>query len=1398
MADKIEETPLFSGFGERVGLKTTGIHESDPEGGHYKSTKEKDTHLIKRDIKKVSNDIAEFMAAQLFNELCENSACEISLHTSTATGKTFLASKFFKNYKDLSEDLGKEHRPEKLEVAQSFLPESQQYVKQGLARDEYHDYERVTAASLLLGDKSIHSGNIGVVSERGTKRLVRIDFGAAFRELSPSIDPKISIANRVGMEKNYFLRDHPEKRTYTKEFAAELRREAVVPLDASIDAAWQKIIDNYGRAAAGKRDAIVSKEESDAILKFGQQIGWDKGETSDKDAPEQIKEFFKARMKERQQSQLDMAFEIDLHIALNEKTFDPEKIQAAIKTRPTYAAKMAKNPEALQLKFKLSKIQQDVFNVELARYNGTTIARSEGAEENKARIEALHELVKTSLAKFPELSALDVVLSGEQDKAGKYKVGITEAQDQELQAKIKAGAGDVAPERWAISMAENVQKMLTINYIREVSQTPLSISEKQIIALGSKIKFAKQTGLSGVDQLKKEYFNKSLSLSSYPITEYEAQSCEDHLKNYLRISAPGVDIVSISVPTDAMIKCSRYPNNNLILKECIAVEKITKDNAEESLPKLQSRLKSAFAVELMIQSSVSHLIDQQKLDITPKQYNEIAATFRKDMMHLDPEYLRKNESKIEADIIAVLKKGMTGNSITQQDFSKASAELAGKHNFIKEEGISKDLVKLRDRLDKVIDLMKQEDKSQVVDFTKYDELQVQWYKLCDDAIASFDRVSGTKMTNESRDDVSRAIGAMLLAVNPDHIKFYLDRPDEFLDKWKKLIPQKGQKLIDVPQDIAFQLDLDAQRESASEINGKTRVARLRNIIEPMVGKRPELRKIADKLAKGHNLKKGTYDISLNIDQYMELYESCQKIAAGTVVAKDEADLMRSKVNKLLPFSRRVKSALLSYRRKAQSAFSSRFGADSDITLRTLHTEELEMVDLAAEDAIRSRGEQLPAAISVAAGGSLIAKDQATTEDVFAGLGEDDRVIEAVRGELEARAEEGRTGAVRAEEEDIVPLESMSVVEAAELEGYERVREDDVILHDLGEYAIVKEAEGHEAEARDSVFIGGGGEAEKSPTSASVAVSDAVDLITLAIRDRIINRQQIYLKQEVEKQVFGSERDEIRAQSPSEFRTFLASDKGHDLVENASRKPEVQRQLHAIESDGYKAVHNEFSDQFHDVSWKAVSSSQARVTDVKNSKGEIVCKLNESTNTKPQNVVLSDGTGRTISSTRQVNFPKKLESGKGPVHFSMAVKDENGKNIAEKDAVYFTAHYNKSGKLEEVSSPAPVKFMGTADNAIGYIERNGKAYTLPVTQGKYKEMMQEVALNNGINADLSQSVDKPAGDLVITNVPEKVAAEAAEMRKGLSSTSISPSSFSSTAPAVTPPVDVVKRPRGKSL
>ena len=90
----------------------------------------------------------------------------------------------------------------------------------------------------------------------------------------------------------------------------------------------------------------------------------------------------------------------------------------------------------------------------------------------------------------------------------------------------------------------------------------------------------------------------------------------------------------------------------------------------------------------------------------------------------------------------------------------------------------------------------------------------------------------------------------------------------------------------------------------------------------------------------------------------------------------------------------------------------------------------------------------------------------------------------------------------------------------------------------------------------------------------------------------------------------------------------------------------------------------------------------------------------------------------------------------------------------KDAVYFTAHYDKTGKLMEVTSPQPIKFMGKEDNAIGYIERNGEVYTLPVTKKAYNKMMTEVAKKQGMGINLSPQEQISSGTEVSAQVKPK--------------------------------------------
>ena len=233
-----------------------------------------------------------------------------------------------------------------------------------------------------------------------------------------------------------------------------------------------------------------------------------------------------------------------------------------------------------------------------------------------------------------------------------------------------------------------------------------------------------------------------------------------------------------------------------------------------------------------------------------------------------------------------------------------------------------------------------------------------------------------------------------------------------------------------------------------------------------------------------------------------------------------------------------------------------------------------------------------------------------------------------------------------------------------------------------------------------------------------------------------------------------------------FREYLTSDPGKEEAAKVFAKPEIQTALNKIEVEGYKKDHAEFSDSFKNVNWipdqvVAAGQPKTKTSEITNEEGLVVAKIKETTHDiAPLAVTLDNGDKVNVKSYRTIDFPKELEAGKGPLHLSMAVKDQNGRNISEKEAVYFTAHYDEQGKLTEISSPIPVKFMGKGDDAVGYIERVGpdgkpKVYTLPVTQGKYKEMMREVAKNKGMAVDLSQEVAQEAQDLALTKEKAKV-------------------------------------------
>lgn len=242
----------------------------------------------------------------------------------------------------------------------------------------------------------------------------------------------------------------------------------------------------------------------------------------------------------------------------------------------------------------------------------------------------------------------------------------------------------------------------------------------------------------------------------------------------------------------------------------------------------------------------------------------------------------------------------------------------------------------------------------------------------------------------------------------------------------------------------------------------------------------------------------------------------------------------------------------------------------------------------------------------------------------------------------------------------------------------------------------------------------------------------IDPITKAIREQILTKQRELIAKHLKEDI----------SDPEKFRAYFANEANQEQINEAFKNAELKKALEDVEIAGYKNVHETFKDRFSTMTWqdgtKAENETNIRKQIVKNPEGEEIATLTETTHklSPAFTVTRSDGATEEIKNYRTINFPIKLDDGKGPMHLSLSAKDKNGNNIAASKAVYFTAHYDENGKLSEVSSPSPLKFHGDGDDGVGYIEHQGQIYTLPVTRAKYQEMMKEVAQNKGQGSDIS--------------------------------------------------------------
>ncbi|MGX6960653.1 MAG: Sca4 family spreading effector, partial [Rickettsia endosymbiont of Pentastiridius leporinus] len=305
----------------------------------------------------------------------------------------------------------------------------------------------------------------------------------------------------------------------------------------------------------------------------------------------------------------------------------------------------------------------------------------------------------------------------------------------------------------------------------------------------------------------------------------------------------------------------------------------------------------------------------------------------------------------------------------------------------------------------------------------------------------------------------------------------------------------------------------------------------------------------------------------------------------------------------------------------------------------------------------------------------------------------------------------------------------------------------------------------QSRARDNILFND----SDTPTSTSslgalsgnIADNDngVTDPITEAIRKQILEEQRRLIREHLlaEHKAEPQKNPDLGTylEDDEKFKEFLrnlnADQSKRDLYDNALKNADLKKQLEATEINGYRNIHSTFSGEkypggFKQMSWDGPIQDSTRSQVVKNGVGAEICTLTETTHNTSPITVSHNGKPVTINSYRTIDFPVQLdEKASGTMHLSLVARDKDGNAPSVDKAVYFTAHYeatpppNGIPKLKEVSSPQPLKFLGEGKEAVGYIEHGGEIYTLPVTRGKYQEMMKEVEINKGQSVDVSQTI-----------------------------------------------------------
>ncbi|WP_342638844.1 Sca4 family protein [Orientia tsutsugamushi] len=197
---------------------------------------------------------------------------------------------------------------------------------------------------------------------------------------------------------------------------------------------------------------------------------------------------------------------------------------------------------------------------------------------------------------------------------------------------------------------------------------------------------------------------------------------------------------------------------------------------------------------------------------------------------------------------------------------------------------------------------------------------------------------------------------------------------------------------------------------------------------------------------------------------------------------------------------------------------------------------------------------------------------------------------------------------------------------------------------------------------------------------------------------------------------------------------------HDPTQMDSLSQETKKLLSSLGSEGYANIMGSaanidpaqkmsFAASFSTLDWDTQANSVGNTTQktITNDAGEKVTDLISHSN-KTQLSASVNGITKTVTKHRTIDIPSAVEENKGPLDLALVAQDATGKNMPESKAVYLTAHYNKEGKLVEMTHPEPLIFFSDEPSSPAYTVINNEVYTLPITKEKYDQLTKEISQN----------------------------------------------------------------------